>query len=428
MALSSVSVDLNRENNSPSLSPLSPTVIHYREKYQRRKVSQHNYREVERRFHIPKHQIRNKSHTTSSFQQHYHKSKTNKSPKQQQQQQQQSSCLWEKHKSSNGRIYYYNIITDQSQWEKPSQEQLLSSIKKNSIYKYNTHSKRSSNNNDYLFINNEYHFKKSNYSTSNFISISNHRFNSIHNQSFYSHRKSSIYQRSINKNDLNKSMTINNYKKYNEHNHKRKKDSIEIVKSSYKKFRKDNIKNDNTLLITTPTSPPQNEIIQIDHVDSLISTSNNSLNNISIPFTINSSKQSHYDILSNYFIENIIKLFHRKQSIKTQIDKDISSFIIHRPIFHLEHSSSLLRSTITNSNSDNITRYYRADLIQHLLNWPSTQIERETIRLSNEQYRIITYQLTSLRTDLYSIRLKLKRYRFQLLKYHYILNAQQKTF
>ena len=67
----------------------------------------------------------------------------------------------------------------------------------------------------------------------------------------------------------------------------------------------------------------------------------------------------------------------------------------------LEHSSSTL-----SMNSDSKIQYYRAELIEHLLNWPSTQIERETIRLSNEQIRNITQQLLSLRTDLHCIRLR----------------------
>ncbi|CAF1026215.1 unnamed protein product [Rotaria sordida] len=416
MALSSVSCDFNRDN-SPSLSSLSPTVIHYRQKYEKRKISQYNHREVRKHYHFEKQHNRNRSHRNTSFRQHNHRSLKRR----------QSPCLWEEHKSSNGRIYYYNIITDQSQWEKPTREQLSSSIKIRSINKNDFHSKRSSNNNNYLFVNNGYYSKKS-----NLISISNENFNSTRDRSSHSDKKSSIYQRSVNKNDRNKSMRIDY--------HKRKKDNIE-VDSSYKKFVKDKNKNDDIILLT-PTSPPPNEIIQIDHVDPL-PTSNNSLTNISIPFIINSSKKSHYDIFSNSLIENIFKLFHRKQSIKTQINKDISSSIIIpsslrsssntiNAIIELEHSPSIIlpnqyksSSTITNSNSNDIKRYYRADLIQHLLNWPSTQIEREIIHLSNEQTRIRTCQLTSLRTDLYSIRLRLERNRFQLLKYHHILTAQQ---
>ncbi|CAF4843305.1 unnamed protein product [Rotaria sp. Silwood1] len=229
-------------------------------------------------------------------------------------------------------------------------------------------------------------------------------------------------------------MTINNQKKY----YKRKNDYID-VKSSFKKLRNNKIKTDNIALLT-PTSPPANEIIQIDHVDPL-PTSNNSLTNISFPFS-NLSKESHYELLSTSLLENIFKLLYRKSSIKTQINQNLSSSFIYQSsldpssstinaILQLEHSpSSILpiqyeSSSIINSNSNDITRYYRGDLIQHLLNWPSTQIERETIRLSNEQIRYITYRLASLRMDLFSIRLQLERNRFQLLKYHHILAAQQ---
>jgi hypothetical protein len=101
-------------------------------------------------------------------------------------------------------------------------------------------------------------------------------------------------------------------------------------------------------------------------------------------------------------------------------------------ILELEHSPLIQRqclspilSTTTNSNSDSKTRYYRAELIQHLLSWPSTRIKLEAVRVSNEQIPFTTYQLTSLRTDLFSIRLKFTRNRFHLLKYHCNLVNQQ---
>jgi hypothetical protein len=137
-----------------------------------------------------------------------------------------------------------------------------------------------------------------------------------------------------------------------------------------------------------------------------------------------------------------VKSSDSKQSIKRQINQDLSSTVIQSSLYpsestinailQLEHSSptkhpcsSLIESTTTNANSDHITRYYRAELIEHLLNWPSTQIEREAIRSSNEQIRYTTYQLTSLRTDLFSIRLRLQQNHFHLVKYHYILINQQ---
>ena len=48
------------------------------------------------------------------------------------------------------------------------------------------------------------------------------------------------------------------------------------------------------------------------------------------------------------------------------------------PSMKLEHSSSTIAT-----NSDSKIQYYRAELIEHLLNWPSTQIDCEIIRLSN---------------------------------------------
>jgi hypothetical protein len=129
-----------------------------------------------------------------------------------------------------------------------------------------------------------------------------------------------------------------------------------------------------------------------------------------------------------------VKSSDSKQSIKRQINEDLSSTVIQSSLYpsestinailELEHSSPI-ESTTTNSNSDHITRYYRAELIEHLLNWPSTQMEREAICLSNEQIRYTTYQLTSLRTDLFSIRLRLQQNHFHLLKYRYILINQE---
>jgi hypothetical protein len=129
-----------------------------------------------------------------------------------------------------------------------------------------------------------------------------------------------------------------------------------------------------------------------------------------------------------------VKSSDSKQSIKRQINEDLPSTVIQSSLYpsestinailQLEHSSPI-ESTTTNSHSDHIKRYYRAELIEHLLNWPSTQIEREAIRLSNEQIRYTTYQLTSLRTDLFSIRLRLQQNHFHLVKYRYILINQE---
>jgi len=113
----------------------------------------------------------------------------------------------------------------------------------------------------------------------------------------------------------------------------------------------------------------------------------------------------------NQSYEDIFKSFDSHESIKSPFNKSSSlypSASTINAILQLEHSQS---------NSDDITRYYRSELIEHLLNWPSTQIERETIRLSNEQTRIRLYQLISLRTELFSLRLRFERNRFQLLEY-----------
>jgi hypothetical protein len=280
MSFSSVSGDIYRDH-SPSLSP---TVIHYRQK-----ISQDYHR----------------------LQKLHQRTKRNPSRR-------QSSYIWKIHRSSTGRIYYYNKLTDQSQWEKPSTKQFSSSMRKKS-------------------------------------------------------------------------------------NHDKRKNNAIETKSSSKKSRNDKIKTTETIL-STPISPPSNEKIQIDLVDP-IPTPNNSLTNIS---------PSH-----NH---------HEKQLIKTQINKDLSS---------LSNQSSLCPSSSTinailelehspiNSNNDNITRYYRGELIEHLLNWPSTQIERERIRLSNEQIRFTTSQLTSLRAYLYSIRIRFEQNRFKLLQYRHTLSSQQ---
>ncbi len=137
-----------------------------------------------------------------------------------------------------------------------------------------------------------------------------------------------------------------------------------------------------------------------------------------------------------------VKSSDSKQSIKRQINEDLSYTVIRSSLYpsestinailQLEHSSpmehpcsSLIESATTNANSDHITRYYRAEFIQHLLNCSSAQIEREAIHLSNEQIRYTTYQLTSSRTDLLSIRLRLQQNDFHLVKYHYILINQR---
>ena len=93
-------------------SPLSPTVVHYRQKYQRSKDYHHRYLNEQPQF------------SKSSYQ---HKRSNKRSS---------SNNVWQVHQSSTGRIYYYNVITDRSQWEKPSNKQLSKSIKNKSVNKH----------------------------------------------------------------------------------------------------------------------------------------------------------------------------------------------------------------------------------------------------------------------------------------------------
>jgi hypothetical protein len=109
MALSSAKVSTFR-NRSPSHSPLSPTIIHYRQKCQVPKISHHHLR------------IRKQKHQNQ---------RTNKSTTRQQL---SLNSLWEVHRSSKGQIYYYNVVTDRSQWEKPPTEQFSQLITKKSIH------------------------------------------------------------------------------------------------------------------------------------------------------------------------------------------------------------------------------------------------------------------------------------------------------
>ena len=258
-------------------------------------------------------------------------------------------------------------------------------------------------------------------------------------QSSYSNKKSHIfYHRSINKIDRNKSRIIDIHRK---HHYKRKRNHKED-KVSFKKLRKDKLK-PNKLTLLTPTSPPPNEIVQLDHVDPL-PTSNYSSTNVSMSY-MNPRQQSNYEILSTSLHENLFKLLYKQRSIRIQINDDLSTLMI-RSSTHLSSSAintnreleylpsiilpiqnQTLRSTMINSNSDDIKQYYRSELVKHLLNWPTTKIERETRRLSNEQIRITACQLISLRTDVYKIRLHFERNRFQLLKYDHIIRAHEHT-
>jgi hypothetical protein len=84
-------------NRSSSCSPFFPTIIHYRQKYQIPEISHHH--------------LRNQQHRNR---------RTNKSITRQQS---PVNSLWEVRKSSNGQIYYFNVLTDQFQWQKPPKEQ-----------------------------------------------------------------------------------------------------------------------------------------------------------------------------------------------------------------------------------------------------------------------------------------------------------------
>jgi hypothetical protein len=165
---------------------------------------------------------------------------------------------------------------------------------------------QTSNKHNNVFVRNQYHSKRFNQSISD--SFSNHDL--VSNRS----RSPHVHHRSINNANPTKTVTTNN------HPYKRRKDNTE-TKSSFKKFRKDRTKADEVVL-STPTSPPENEKIQIDFVDPM-PTPSNSIINKSIPF-IDPQQQSS----SISFNENKFRSIHSKQSIKTEINEDLSSRII----------------------------------------------------------------------------------------------------
>ncbi|CAF0723437.1 unnamed protein product [Didymodactylos carnosus] len=76
--------------------------------------------------------------------------------------------------------------------------------------------------------------------------------------------------------------------------------------------------------------------------------------------------------------------------------------------------------TQTNNLSTDIKKYYRAELIEHLLNWPSTPLEKDALRISNDYYRYST-SLATLRTDLFLNKLKYQWGEIQSCKYRGIL-------
>ncbi|CAF3867607.1 unnamed protein product [Rotaria magnacalcarata] len=149
----------------------------------------------------------------------------------------------------------------------------------------------------------------------------------------------------------------------------------------------------------------QNIIKEIDRVDPL-PTLNNSLTNISIPFE-NLRQQYHDEILTTSLLESVFTSFHRKRTVKTQSNQDISHFIIRsslrsssstiNAVLELEHSpsiislnqlhySSSLSSAMTISNSNDIKRYHPGEQIQ----FSPIKIERQALHSSNKQIEIIT--------------------------------------
>jgi hypothetical protein len=107
-------------------------------------------------------------------------------------------------------------------------------------------------------------------------------------------------------------------------------------------------------------SPPANENIQIDLVDP-IPTPSNSTDNISIPSTVSQHPQSDSQVPLIYLDQMKVKSSDSKQSIKRQINEDLSSTVIQSSLYpsestinailQLEHLS-LIESTTTNANSD----------------------------------------------------------------------------
>lgn len=132
---------------SSSRSHISSATVQYSEQYRSKSIFRHHhqqqqqYQTVGKRFQFQNKHLSNVLNRNCTFRRYSRKTKKEQITKHR-----NSSYLWEEHKSSTGRTYYYNVITDRSQWEKPSREQLsykISSSTTNKSFERNhAHSKR----------------------------------------------------------------------------------------------------------------------------------------------------------------------------------------------------------------------------------------------------------------------------------------------
>ncbi|CAF1526912.1 unnamed protein product [Rotaria sp. Silwood1] len=267
---------------------------------------------------------------------------------------------WSEFKSSTGKTYFYNCKTEISQWEKPKgwpiDETTSSSIRSTSICPSTDRIKKESNNSP--TIRSRY---KMDESSENFryqqkdILIPNSNIKYEQNGDIHSHITNNLIKESLQSNE-SFSTTSN----------------IHLPSPN----------DDNSRMSFSSTSSKESTTINISDRNGNGNDNNGSVLHVSL---------SEPAISVSTPVSDILNKPHEKDSISLNGNetKSPSTRTILPSITTTEQTTEIespIPSISKIERDQEIQKYYRGSLIQHLTDWPSTQLEKQCLKLFDDYY------------------------------------------
>ncbi|CAF3921011.1 unnamed protein product [Rotaria sordida] len=267
---------------------------------------------------------------------------------------------WSEFKSSTGKTYFYNCKTEISQWEKPkgwpTDETISSSIRTSSTYSSTDRTKKeSTNSNSSPTIRSRYKMEESTENSryqQKDIPILNSTIKYEQNGDIHSH---------ISNNQIQELLPSN--------------ESFNTISNN--RLPSPNDDDNNSRMSFSSTSSKQSTTINIsDNGNVLHPSSSSSIEqaiSVSTPVSDMPNKPREKDSIALNGLET------KSSSTRTIIPS----------ITTTEQTTEIESSTpsITKIERDQeIQKYYRGSLIQHLTDWPSTQLEKQCLKLFDDYY------------------------------------------
>ncbi|CAF1423762.1 unnamed protein product [Adineta steineri] len=283
---------------------------------------------------------------------------------------------WSEFKSSTGKTYFYNSKTEISQWEKPkgwsTDETSSSSTRSSSTSTSNDRTKKESTNSSISPTIRSRH--KVEESSQN--SRSNIKY----------HQNGDIHSQTINNPNHESNETLN------------KTSNVRLPSPS----------DDNSQMSFSSTNSKESSSVTISDRNGSILHSSLSESTISVSTPVS-------DIPTRQFEKDSTSS--NETDMKNSTTRSISRTILKTDQTSVTESSI---HTVSKAERDQeIQKYYRSDLIKHLTDWPSSQLEKQCLKLFDDYYRYSAKMSTAF------IELKALKSNFRILEIKRSISTQR---